>query len=55
MKTILFVTATRADYGKLKTIILSAQKVKSRCYCEQLTRQTKAEYNFITQLALNMV
>ena len=28
MKTILFVTATRADYGKLKTIILSAQKVK---------------------------
>ncbi|KAF7780240.1 hypothetical protein PMAN_a1239 [Pseudoalteromonas marina] len=38
-----------------KCAVISAQKVKSRCYCEQLTRQTKAEYNFITQLALNMV
>jgi UDP-N-acetylglucosamine 2-epimerase (hydrolysing) len=29
MKKIVFVTATRADYGKLKSIILSVQKIKS--------------------------
>ena len=29
MKKIIFVTATRADYGKLKTIMLSAQKIKN--------------------------
>ena len=28
MKKIIFVTATRADYGKLKSIILSSQKLK---------------------------
>ena len=28
MKKIIFVTATRADYGKLKSIIISAQKFK---------------------------
>ena len=28
MKKIIFVTATRADYGKLKTIIISTQKLK---------------------------
>jgi len=28
MKNIIFVTATRADYGKLKSIILSCQKIK---------------------------
>jgi UDP-N-acetylglucosamine 2-epimerase (hydrolysing) len=28
MKNIIFVTATRADYGKLKSIILSSQKIK---------------------------
>jgi|TARA_B110000008_G_C16929618_1_gene548185 UDP-N-acetylglucosamine 2-epimerase (hydrolysing) len=29
VKKIIFVTATRADYGKLKTIIISAQKLKN--------------------------
>jgi UDP-N-acetylglucosamine 2-epimerase (hydrolysing) len=29
MKKVVFVTATRADYGKLKSIILSIQKIKS--------------------------
>ena len=29
MKKIIFVTATRADYGKLKSIIISAQKLKN--------------------------
>ena len=29
MKKIIFVTATRADYGKLKTIIVSAQRLKN--------------------------
>jgi UDP-N-acetylglucosamine 2-epimerase (hydrolysing) len=29
MKKIVFVTATRADYGKLKSIIISSQKIKS--------------------------
>ena len=29
MKKIIFVTATRADYGKLKTIMLSAQRIKN--------------------------
>jgi len=29
MKKIIFVTATRADYGKLKSIIISSQKIKS--------------------------
>ena len=28
MKKIVFVTATRADYGKLKTIIIETQKIK---------------------------
>ena len=28
MKKIIFVTATRADYGKLKSVILSSQKLK---------------------------
>ena len=29
MKKIIFVTATRADYGKLKSIIFSIQKIKN--------------------------
>ena len=29
MKKIIFVTATRADYGKLKSVILSIQKLKN--------------------------
>ena len=29
MKKIIFVTATRAEYGKLKTIIVSAQRLKN--------------------------
>ena len=29
MKKIIFVTATRVDYGKLKTIMVSAQRLKN--------------------------